>query len=917
MTHHREELPPIKFKELAVALNAMAERLVPLWLPGGAANSMGEYVCADLGGGEGTSCSVRLRGEKQGYWSDFATGDAGRDLLSLYAAIHDLTRGKAAVQVAREEGLEDEAGLVKTSSGADVVPAANPRPKPAPKPVVEKEGWRPVVPVPEWAPPPTFWHYKREPEDLMHKAEYRVGDALYGYVLRFRTSTGGKDTLPHTFCSSPRDGSSKWHGITWEEPRPLFLPNQTLPNGLTVILVEGEVKAEVLQQFLDKHSPGVYCVASWSGGVNAWQKADWSWLAGSTVLQWPDCDAQREKLTRAEQEKVKGDLVAREALQATKPLLPEAKQPGMKAQLGIGALLRDTHGCTVSLLPIPRPGEKPSGWDCKDAIVDEGWTFDDVLAFFGKAQPLPSVDASKVGAGSEAPEKKSRSPVDTKGPGSAGGDDDDDTPAGKDETPPPKGTPAWLRPYWDKQKARWNISRKTVIAALEHDESLQGVVAFNELTNSIQCRKAWPWPHARPGEIKGVDGLLLGKYLTDYYSLPSVSQAALQEGVQTVAHTERFHPIREKLVGLKWDDKARIDNWLIFVLGETPDSLNPALREYLSLVGRFWLLGMVWRVMEPGCKFDYCPVLEGVGGLRKSTLVEVLCGKDYFSDTPFDMSRGKEAQEQVQGIWLYEIAELSALSKGDVNAIKAFISSKVDKYRPAYGATVESYPRQCVLVGTTNDDQYLRDRTGNRRFWPVPVRHQINTEWVQKYRDQLFAEAFALYQQGVAYTPTAEQEKRLFAPMQDSRLIETAVETRLMFLLTRGVENAGGSDINGDTKFVVIDRLVVALGADVAKSTGGLEGQIRGWLKQQGWQHGKKQLAPGYRPSGYYRPAVWPPVGVVEGLDQIDRESEAQATEAASVQSSASTDPAQAQPLPPLTPTGQWVQDQADDDTPF
>ncbi|WP_272971053.1 VapE domain-containing protein [Comamonas terrigena] len=912
MTQHREELPPIKFAELAAALNAMAERLLPLWLPGGAATPQGEYVCADLGGGKGTSCSVRMRGEKLGHWSDFATGEAGRDLLSLYAAIHDLTPGKAAVQVAREEGLESEAGLVKTAKGASVVPAPNPRPAPPPKAAPEREGWKTVMPVPVGVPAPTFKHYHRAPETLQHTAEYALGNELYGYVARFVTSDGGKDTLPYTFTQSERDGSQKWNWRQFDEPRPLYLPGGRLPEGRTVVLVEGEVKAELLQRVVDDAAPGVYCVASWPGGCKAWEKAGWDWLAGSTVLGWPDCDAKREKLTAKERESVKGDDEARKALESTKPLLPAKKQPGMQAQLNILALLRDSHGCTVSLLPIPEPGKVVDGWDCKDAIQVDGWTGEQVLAFFGQAQPLPAAGAAEPAAEPAAPEKKPRSPVGTKGQESGdGGSDDSDEPAGDDDTPAPKGTPWWLKPYWDRQKARWNISRKTVIAALENDDDLRGVVAFNELTNSVQCRKAWPWPHARPGEIKNSDGLLLGKYLTDCYSLPSVSRASLEEGVLTVAHTERFHPIREWLIDLKWDNESRIDKWLVHALGESPKTLNPALFEYLQLVGRYWLLGMVHRVMDPGCKFDYCPVLEGLGGLRKSTLVEVLCGKDYFSDTPFDMSRGKEAQEQVQGIWLYEIAELSAMSKADVNAVKAFISSKVDKYRPAYGTTVESYPRQCVLVGTTNDDQYLRDRTGNRRFWPIPVRHQINTEWVAKYRAQLLAEAFALYQQSVAYTPSQEQEKRLFKPMQDSRLIETAVESSLMELLTRDEhhQQAVSSGLHVAAKFVRLDQIVLALGSDIAKSSAALETQIRGWLKQQGWEHGKKQVD-GKRSSGYFRPAVWPPVGVVVGLDKLEREGDAEAPPAPA-------EPAQAEPSAQLTPAAQFIQDQAADSAPF
>lgn len=901
MTQHRDELPPIQYAALADALLPMADTLVPLWLSGGARHGH-EWVCGNLAGGKGSSCSVNLT---TGQWSDFAGEEKGRDLLSLYAAIQDMTMAKAAVQLARELGLESVAGLVKTAAGAPVQPLANPRPAPVAR-VAVKEGWSTVRPVPGYAPPPTFKHFDRKPEALMHTAEYRLGEELYGYVVRFRTSDGGKDTIPYTYCLSARDGAAKWHWKQWDEPRPLYLPGFALPGGRTVVLVEGEVKAEVLQQLLDAVTPGIYCVVSWPGGSKAWQKADWAWLTGCTVLLWPDCDAQREMLTKAEREQVKHDEDAKVALQLSKPLLAEAKQPGMKAMLGIGALLRDTHGGTVSMLPIPKPGEKVSGWDCKDAIQTDGWTGEDVLAFFGRAQPLLADAGAAAEPEAKAPaEKNSRSPVGTEGRADAGfaaQDEDELVQCGG------RKVPRWLSFYWDGEKQRWNISRKAVIAALERDPNLRDVVAFNELTNSVQCRRAWPWPHARAGEVKGADGLLLGKYLTDTYGLPSVSKAALEEAVQTVAYTERYHPIREWMVGLQWDEKPRVDNWLVHALGETPESLNPAMLEYLRLVGRFWLLGMVNRVMEPGCKFDYCPVLEGAGGLRKSTLVEVLGGSQFFADTPFDMSRGKEAQEQVQGIWIYEIAELSALSKADVNAIKAFISSKVDRYRVAYGTTVESFPRQCVLVGTTNDDQYLRDRTGNRRWWPVPVRKQINTEWVAKYRTQLFAEAFALYLQGTVYAPTQEQEQRLFKPMQDSRLIETAVESRLMLLLTREDVGAGGSPIHAGASFVTIDQLVVALGSDVAKSSAALENQIRGWLKQQGWTHGKKQIS-GVRLPGYHCPDVWPPQTDVVGLDQIVVDGDAPA--AAGAPPLAPAAPAQ------LSPAAQWVADQAEDDTPF
>jgi putative DNA primase/helicase len=266
---------------------------------------------------------------------------------------------------------------------------------------------------------------------------------------------------------------------------------------------------------------------------------------------------------------------------------------------------------------------------------------------------------------------------------------------------------------------------------------------------------------------------------------------------------------------------------------------------------------MVKRVMEPGCKFDYCPVLEGPGGLRKSTMVETLASSAWYSDTPFEIGKGKESQEQVQGIWAYEMGELSQMGKSEITAIKAFITAKVDRYRPAYGRVIEEHPRQCVLVGTTNESTYLRDRTGNRRFWPIPIKHIVKTEWLEKYRSQLFAEAYALYMAGEDCIPSREDEERLFVPMQEARLIETAVTSELLYILNReSSTGVKGEGVNSLSDFVTLSQLAKALNVDAGKSNAGLEGQIRSWMNQQGWEYKKKQVN-GVRGYGWERPKNW------------------------------------------------------------
>ncbi|MGV0960125.1 MAG: VapE domain-containing protein [Limnohabitans sp.] len=776
-----------------------------------------------------------------GQWADFASDEKGGDLVSLYAAMHGLSMGRAALQVARDESLEDVAGVQR-----DATHQRPERPEPPPtkaKPPRTDEAWQTVAPVPAYAPDPTFRHFARKPTDIIRTSEYSVDGEVWGHVVRFATSDGGKDDLPYTWCTSTKDGTSAWKWRQFDEPRPLYLPGKVLPTTKqTVVLVEGEKKADVLQACLDAGAPGIYTVASWPGGCKAWAKASWGWIAGRTVLAWPDCDSKRESAT-AKELNACADDAERDLLKASKAFKPAHKQPGMAAMLGIGRLLTDSHDCTVQLLPIAAPGLLPDGWDAADAIQTDGWDFDRVMQFFGAAYALPPADGADAA-------KKIDSPV-----GTDARDSTESADAGKGTGKP---MPWWLACFHDPAKNRWNLSRKTIINALRYDDRLAGVLGFNLLSNTLEARMDWPFPHGRKGKIVGSIDLLLGNWLSKEYGLPAISRQAIMEGMETVAYENPWHPIQEWVTGLQWDNTNRIDKWLIHIIGETPETLTPELMEYLTIVGRKWLIGMVKRVLEPGCKFDYCPVLEGAGGLRKSTMVETLASTPWYSDTPFEIGKGKESQEQVQGIWAYEMGELSQMGKAEITAVKAFISAKVDRYRPAYGRVIEEHPRQCVLVGTTNESTYLRDRTGNRRFWPIPVKQKIKIEWLEKYRSQLFAEAYVLYMAGEDCIPTDEQEIRLFVPMQEARLVETAVTSELLYILTRepAATSIKGEGVNNLTEFVTLSQLTKALQVDAGKSNAGLEGQIRSWMNQQGWEHVKKQIN-GVRGYGWVRPQNW------------------------------------------------------------
>lgn len=823
----------IDFDALERALLDRAGTLVEQWLPGGK-RVAAEYVCGDLSGGPGGSCSVNL---VKGYWADFASDARGKNLLDLYCAVYGMERVPAARQLMVELGW---------ATSSDSPPPQRPaRPAPPPKPA-ENEGWRTVRPVPEHAPPVNYRHHHRKDDDIRHVAEYRVGADLHGYVVRFATSDGGKDPLPRTWCISTRDGAAKWHWRQWDEPRPLYLPGHALPEGRTVVLVEGEKKADALHQLLEAARPGVYAVASWAGGSKAWRKADWAWLQGHTVLCWPDCDAKHEPLT-AEERRSQPDKVAQQVLLQSKPLLPEARQPGMQAMLGIGALLRDQHQCSVQLLRIPEPGQVKDGWDCDDAIHEDGWDADRVLAFFGTAYALP-MDAASADASPPAPPAPPSAP---------------DAPAGADDEDGDDAFAAHLEWLCDQAKCkRWEIgvNRKLLITALEKAPALTGCLGFNELNNAPSTIKPWPWRESA-AVLSDNDDLRLGDWLCRQYKLKPASRSALSEAIETVADQHRFHPIRDWLQSLQHDGKPRLERWLAHTLAMDPATTPERRQRYLSLMGKYMLMGLVARVMQPGVKFDYSPVLEGLTGMGKSTFVKVLVGAEYFSDTHFDIGSGKDGMEQLEGLWAYELSELTAFKRADSEQIKQFFSSTVDRFRGAYGKYVQSHPRQCVIFCTTNKRQYLYDLTSQRRFWPVWIDHHIRVAWLTKWRDQLFAEAFAAWRKGERFFPTMAEEEAYFVPEQRLRLVETTVHAKLYELLTRDgsppTEGRTSRDLNCHTSFVTLPDLCIALGADPAKSTSLLESQIRAWLDAHGWDSHRETT--GARRRGFRRPDTWPP----------------------------------------------------------
>ena len=243
---------------------------------------------------------------------------------------------------------------------------------------------------------------------------------------------------------------------------------------------------------------------------------------------------------------------------------------------------------------------------------------------------------------------------------------------------------------------------------------------------------------------------LAALWLSRVYDLPA-KPALAGEGMRAAAHLRERHPVREYLAGLEWDGVPRLAGWLSAYLGATPSELA-------SAIGRCWAISAVARCYSPGCKVDTVLILVGGQGAGKSTALRTLGGR-WFSDTPIAVG-SKDTFDQINGIWLYELAELDAFRRAEWPAIKALISSPEDNVRRAYGRHASVIKRQGIFVGTTNRSDFLSDSSGSRRFWPITV-GRIDLEALRRDRDQLWAEAVAAYQAGDPWWLSAEQDREL------------------------------------------------------------------------------------------------------------------------------------------------------------
>lgn len=277
------------------------------------------------------------------------------------------------------------------------------------------------------------------------------------------------------------------------------------------------------------------------------------------------------------------------------------------------------------------------------------------------------------------------------------------------------------------------------LTAFRYAPEWQGVLHFNESSLATIVKMPPPFQNAYALPFTWTDehDVLAAAWLQ--HQDICVNRDVTAQAVYGVAREHPFHPVRDYLDSLTWDGTKRINGWLTLYIGADSS-------DYTRAVGAKFLIGGVARIYRPGVKNDTCPIFEGPQGAQKSTALRTLASPEFFTDDISELG-SKDSVLQTRGVWIIELGELDALSRGELSRVKAFMSRQVDRIRPPYGRRVMEAPRECIFAGTVNKEMYLKDETGGRRFWPVKC-GSIRITDLERDRDQLWAEARVRFHAG-------------------------------------------------------------------------------------------------------------------------------------------------------------------------
>lgn len=379
-----------------------------------------------------------------------------------------------------------------------------------------------------------------------------------------------------------------------------------------------------------------------------------------------------------------------------------------------------------------------------------------------------------------------------------------------------------------------------VTTILTNHPSWKGVIAYDAFRLEIAKTARPPWDpddmppdETYPCELTESDVTRIQSWLSRHYFGLEAGAKTVDAALRVIAERNTHHGPRDWLSSLAWDGEKRLETLFTKYFGAT-DS------EYTRAIGTLWMISAVARAFEPGCQVDYLVVVEGPTGIRKTRGLEALVGEQWFSETRLDLS-SKDSEQNLQGVWIHCFDELDSLSRADKTRVKNYLTLRVARYRQSYGRKAGKYPRQNVFCATTNEHEYLEDRTGNRRFWPVRVTW-IDIEAIRADRAQLWAEAVALYKAKHAWWPSRELEA-LCVLEQQKRMHGDPWEEPITLYANAPFTVSLDANRQSISKFTVKDVLVHGIGKGLSELTKADEMRVAAILRDVGFEKHREMVS--------------------------------------------------------------------------
>lgn len=358
----------------------------------------------------------------------------------------------------------------------------------------------------------------------------------------------------------------------------------------------------------------------------------------------------------------------------------------------------------------------------------------------------------------------------------------------------------------------------------------RGVIGYNQFRQRIEKRTTTVYG-GPTGPWQDVDTAESILWLSRVHNV-NLSRDTVDFAALAVANRNAFNPAQERLRALaeQWDGIPRLPYWLEEILSAKASDGN---REYLAAIGAAWMKGVVARVLFPGCKRDDVLVLRGPQGWRKSTAAQAISDcihPDSFTDS-VDLGNLGEAKIQIRGVIIAELSELAGLHRGEVETIKAFVSTKSDHFREKFGRHAQDFPRTCSFIGTTNDPVFLKDPTGNRRWWPVTLDEAIDIPRLEEALPQLLGEAAHAVLAGEPWHVTGKAALAQAEQVREAHYDEDVWTDEVMSIVT---------DIGGPGMTITIPDILDRMAISRAQQNTGTQRRLAAILKMNGYEEARK-----------------------------------------------------------------------------